>query len=235
MLLGKLLMHVSTCVARPVNSMTARGRCQGHQKLAFVATTIALRLTGALPLQAGLSRVKSNLMSQVKRGKMNQQQVDKLLTKLKGTLSYDDFKDVDMVVEAVIESIDLKQKIFAGTVQPTEVKLRSKAEVPEPCFCLAGQTVLKALLHTAMDCSSCAIQQAQGADASPSASCLHGQTQLHPRQLAVIANSQLLLAWYKLHQDSVKAVKLMYLVSMSAVQVCPVLLAVLSSYFNMYL
>ena len=55
-------------------------------------------------------------MSQVKRGKMNQQQVDKLLTKLKGTLSYDEFKDVDMVVEAVIESIDLKQKIFVGTI-----------------------------------------------------------------------------------------------------------------------
>ena len=45
---------------------------------------------------------------------MSQQQVDKLLTKLKGTLSYDDFKDVDMVVEAVIENIELKQKIFAG-------------------------------------------------------------------------------------------------------------------------
>ena len=53
-------------------------------------------------------------MSQVKKGKMSQQQVDKLLTKLKGTLSYDDFKDVDMVVEAVIENIELKQKIFAG-------------------------------------------------------------------------------------------------------------------------
>lgn len=53
-------------------------------------------------------------MSQVKKGKMNQQQVDKLLTKLKGTLSYDEFKSVDMVVEAVIENIDLKQKIFVG-------------------------------------------------------------------------------------------------------------------------
>ena len=75
----------------------------------------AMALRVAISMQAGLSRVKSNLMSQVKRGKMNQQQVDKLLTKLKGTLSYDEFKDVDMVVEAVIESIDLKQKIFAGT------------------------------------------------------------------------------------------------------------------------
>lgn len=67
-------------------------------------------------VQAGMSRVKSNLMGQVKRGKMSQQQVDKLLSKLKGTLSYDDFKSVDMVVEAVIESIDLKQKIFAGVL-----------------------------------------------------------------------------------------------------------------------
>jgi len=56
-------------------------------------------------------------MSQVKRGKMNQQQVDKLLSKLKGTLTYDDFKTVDMVVEAVIESIDLKQKIFEGKIE----------------------------------------------------------------------------------------------------------------------
>lgn len=53
-------------------------------------------------------------MSQVKKGKMSQQQVDKLLTKLKGTLSYDDFKNVDMVVEAAIENVELKQKIFAG-------------------------------------------------------------------------------------------------------------------------
>ena len=37
-----------------------------------------------------------------------------MLGKLKGSLTYDEFKDVDLVVEAVIENLELKQKIFAG-------------------------------------------------------------------------------------------------------------------------
>lgn len=105
------LLH--TAAAKPVLHFSIwPSVCLCHS--AAVLLLAILKLT--LSRQAGLSRVKSNLMGQVKRGKMNQQQVDKLLTKLKGTLSYDDFKDVDMVVEAVIESIDLKQKIFAGAM-----------------------------------------------------------------------------------------------------------------------
>ncbi len=92
-------------------------------------------------MQAGLSRVKSNLMSQVKRGKMNQQQVDKLLSKLKGTLTYDDFKTVDMVVEAVIESIDLKQKIFAGT---------HDARPASPCLDIPSPSTLPCSISCAM-------------------------------------------------------------------------------------
>ena len=75
-------------------------------------------------------------MGQVKRGKMNQQQVDKLLTKLKGTLTYDDFKTVDMVVEAVIESIDLKQKIFAGSMLYAPLTCCCTCcEAPNLCYC----------------------------------------------------------------------------------------------------
>ena len=73
---------------------------------------------------------------------MNQQQVDKLLTKLKGTLVYDDFKTVDMVVEAVIESIDLKQKIFAG--DQTIVLLQQPA-AHCVCMCLMLRAVLAAM------------------------------------------------------------------------------------------
>lgn len=64
-------------------------------------------------LQAGLGRVKSNLQSRVKKGKMTQDKLEKTLSLLKGTLDYESFRDVDMVIEAVIENVSLKQQIFA--------------------------------------------------------------------------------------------------------------------------
>ncbi|KAH0707510.1 hypothetical protein KY290_009666 [Solanum tuberosum] len=64
-------------------------------------------------LQAGLGRVKANLQSSVKKGKMSQEKFEKTLSLLKGALDYEDFRDVDMVIEAVIENVSLKQQIFA--------------------------------------------------------------------------------------------------------------------------
>ncbi|KAK9084259.1 hypothetical protein Scep_030730 [Stephania cephalantha] len=64
-------------------------------------------------LQAGIDRVKANLQSRVKKGKMSQEKFEKTLSLLQGTLTYDSFRDIDMVIEAVIENISLKQQIFA--------------------------------------------------------------------------------------------------------------------------
>lgn len=64
-------------------------------------------------LQAGLGRVKTNLQSSVKKGKMSQEKFEKTLSLLKGALDYEGFRDVDMVIEAVIENVSLKQQIFA--------------------------------------------------------------------------------------------------------------------------
>ncbi|KAF4347001.1 hypothetical protein G4B88_030016 [Cannabis sativa] len=54
-----------------------------------------------------------NLQSRVKKGKMTQEKFDKTISLIKGTLGYESFKDVDMVIEAVIENISLKQQIFS--------------------------------------------------------------------------------------------------------------------------
>ncbi|KAF2289158.1 hypothetical protein GH714_029166 [Hevea brasiliensis] len=64
-------------------------------------------------LQAGIERVRANLQSRVKKGKMSQEKFEKTSSLLKGVLDYESFKDVDMVIEAVIENISLKQQIFA--------------------------------------------------------------------------------------------------------------------------
>ncbi|KAI9193775.1 hypothetical protein LWI28_000115 [Acer negundo] len=64
-------------------------------------------------LEAGIGRVKANLQSSVKKGKMTPEKFDKTISLLRGTLEYESFKDVDMVIEAVIENVSLKQQIFA--------------------------------------------------------------------------------------------------------------------------
>lgn len=63
-------------------------------------------------LQAGIGRVRANLQSRVKKGKMTQEKFDKTISLLKGVLDYESFKDVDMVIEAVIEKVSLKQQLF---------------------------------------------------------------------------------------------------------------------------
>lgn len=64
-------------------------------------------------LQAGIGRVKANLQSRVKKGRMTQEKFEKTFSLLKGSLDYESFRDVDMVIEAVIENVSLKQQIFA--------------------------------------------------------------------------------------------------------------------------
>ncbi|KAL9363732.1 hypothetical protein Peur_041605 [Populus x canadensis] len=64
-------------------------------------------------LEAGIGRVRANLQSRVKKGKMMQEKFEKTMSLLKGSLDYESFKDVDMVIEAVIENVSLKQQVFS--------------------------------------------------------------------------------------------------------------------------
>ncbi|KAI5059208.1 hypothetical protein GOP47_0025527 [Adiantum capillus-veneris] len=74
---------------------------------------VAIKEVNADFLQAGIDRVKANLQSRVKKGKMSEEKFKKTLALLKGTLDYNDFKDADIVIEAVIEKLPLKQQIFS--------------------------------------------------------------------------------------------------------------------------
>ena len=53
--------------------------------------------------QSGMGRIKANLASGVKKGKMSQEVADAVFGQVTGTLTYDDFQRVDMVIEAAIE------------------------------------------------------------------------------------------------------------------------------------
>jgi enoyl-CoA hydratase/3-hydroxyacyl-CoA dehydrogenase len=60
-----------------------------------------------------MERVRANLASRVKKGKLSQEGLEGLMRRLTGTLTYDGFGRVDMVIEAAIEDVKLKQQIFA--------------------------------------------------------------------------------------------------------------------------
>src|SRR5690349_13780289 len=64
-------------------------------------------------LDAGVQRIRANLDSRLKKGALSQQAYDGILARLKPTLAYSDFSRAQVVIEAVFEDMDLKQKVFA--------------------------------------------------------------------------------------------------------------------------
>ncbi|KAI3446989.1 hypothetical protein Pfo_003654 [Paulownia fortunei] len=63
-------------------------------------------------LLKGIKAIEANVRGLVSRKRLAKDKAEKALLMLKGVLDYSEFKDVDMVIEAVIENISLKQKIF---------------------------------------------------------------------------------------------------------------------------
>ncbi len=64
-------------------------------------------------LKKGLASIDKTLARSVEKGRLAQADKDAIMGRLKGTTSTKDFADCDLVIEAAIENLDLKKKIFA--------------------------------------------------------------------------------------------------------------------------
>jgi len=64
-------------------------------------------------LHKGLASINKFLAKSVEKDKITEQDKDATLGRLKGTTNINDFSDCNLVIEAVIENMDLKKKIFA--------------------------------------------------------------------------------------------------------------------------
>jgi 3-hydroxybutyryl-CoA dehydrogenase len=64
-------------------------------------------------LEKGLNAIKSSLEKDVSKQRITRQDADVLLARISGTTRIEDLTGCDLVVEAVIENLDLKKKIFA--------------------------------------------------------------------------------------------------------------------------
>jgi 3-hydroxyacyl-CoA dehydrogenase len=75
--------------------------------------SVLLKETDQAAIDRGMANIHKNYATSVKRGRFTQEFVDERLKLIQPTLTYDDFPLIDMVVEAVFESMAIKREIFA--------------------------------------------------------------------------------------------------------------------------
>lgn len=64
-------------------------------------------------LELGLKQASQNFSAALKRKRMTQDDFNRKMRSIEPTLNFDAFKSADLVVEAVVENMDIKKKVFA--------------------------------------------------------------------------------------------------------------------------
>ncbi|MFD1560747.1 3-hydroxyacyl-CoA dehydrogenase NAD-binding domain-containing protein [Paraburkholderia silviterrae] len=107
------------------------GTMGGGIAMSFLNAGIPVTLleTKAEALERGVATIRRNYESTAKKGKLSQEQVEARMSLLCATLSYDDIKDADLVIEAVFEDMGVKKAVF-----------RQLDEIMKPGAILASNT-----------------------------------------------------------------------------------------------
>ncbi len=74
-------------------------------------TTIVREVNDDL-MERGRARIKASMDRALKRGKLSQEEYDQAWSRLSFTTNMEDFRDCDLVIEAVVENMDLKKEVF---------------------------------------------------------------------------------------------------------------------------
>jgi 3-hydroxyacyl-CoA dehydrogenase len=118
---------------RPVNKVAVigAGTMGGGIAMCFANAGIPVALLELKPeaLDRGLLQIRNNYQISVKRGKLTAEQLEQRMELLHGTLDYAEIGDADLVIEAVFESLAVKQQVF-----------RTLDEVCKPGAILASNT-----------------------------------------------------------------------------------------------
>ena len=118
---------------RPVKSVAVigAGTMGGGIAMNFANAGIPVTIleTKQEALDRGLATIRRNYESSVKRGKLTPEKLEQRMALLKPTLSYDDVKGADLVIEAVFEEMGVKEAVF-----------RKLDEVAKPGAILATNT-----------------------------------------------------------------------------------------------
>ena len=108
----------SKAAARPVSRVGILGGGLMGGGIAAINTTNAgvqsrIKEIDEAGVARGLSYVSKHLAGQVKRRRLRQRQADKAMTMVTGSTQWKGFGNVDLIIEAVFEDLELKRKILA--------------------------------------------------------------------------------------------------------------------------
>lgn len=103
-----------------------------QQGLSITATDLSEEL-----LEQNLNKIGQNLKSRVERGKISAEEAEEVLARIKTTTNIADIAQVDLVIEAVFESIEVKKQVFTQlddlcpphTILATNTSILSPTEI----------------------------------------------------------------------------------------------------------
>lgn len=108
---------------------------------AVKGTPIIMKDIGNPQLALGMSEANKLLTKQVERQKLTPAKMGETLARIRPTLSYDEFNDVDIVIEAVTENPAIKEKVLADV----ESRVRENAIIASNTSTISITRLAKAL------------------------------------------------------------------------------------------
>lgn len=71
-------------------------------------------------VEEAIGKMEKNLRRLARRGKIEEEQVSLIVSRIQATEDYGDFRDADIVIEAASENMDLKKVVFSKIEENTE-------------------------------------------------------------------------------------------------------------------
>jgi 3-hydroxyacyl-CoA dehydrogenase len=102
--------------SKPIKSagIVGAGTMGGGIAICFANAGIPVTLLDANQegLDRGIKKIDETYQSMVSRGRLSAEDKAKRMSLIRPTLDYADFRDADIIIEAVFENMDLKRKVF---------------------------------------------------------------------------------------------------------------------------
>ena len=87
----------------------------GHgiaEVLAYSGFNVILKDIDQKFVDDGMRKIDAILQERVDKGKLTAEEKGKIMGRVHGTTTYDGFGDVDVVIEAIVEKMDVKKKVY---------------------------------------------------------------------------------------------------------------------------